>query len=176
VLDETARLVCERGPGLVGINDIADAAGVGKQTIYRWWPSKASVIMDALVEMTDPAPDVPQHASARDELRAQLLRVAEMFRSRRGELIREVVADLQGDPMLAAEFRERFFAHRRGRAAATLVEGIERGEIRPDIDLEVTLDAFAAPLWLRLLVGHAPLDAGAVDALMDLLWPAIATG
>jgi AcrR family transcriptional regulator len=60
VVKSARDLVHELGPRSVTVNDIASAAGVGRETIYHWWPSKSAVIMDTLIELTDPAPaDVP---------------------------------------------------------------------------------------------------------------------
>jgi AcrR family transcriptional regulator len=175
VLEAARDLVCERGPRAVSVDQIAAAAGVGKQTIYRWWPSRGAVVMDALIELTDPEPaQLPD--SVRDAVRLQMRRVGRMFASRKGELIREVVADTQGDPALAEDFQQRFFAHRRERGAATIARGIANGELRPDLDVEDALDVLYAPLWLRLLVGHRPCNQRAVDDLLDLVWPALANG
>jgi AcrR family transcriptional regulator len=172
VLESARDLVSQFGPRAVTINEIAAAAGVGKQTIYRWWPSKSSVIMDALIELTDPGPaDMPD--STYKAVRLQMRRVAAMFASRNGELIRELVADSQGDPELARDFRERFFAHRRARGAATLEKGIAAGDLRPDLDVDDALDVLYGPLWLRLLVGHRPLSRAAVDRVLDLMWPGL---
>jgi len=172
VLGAARDLISACGPRAVTIDEIADAAGVGKQTIYRWWPSKSAVVMDALIELTDPEPAaVPD--SAHDALLLQMRRGAEMFASRQGQLIREVVADAQGDPDLAADFRNRFFAHRRARAAATIVKGIETGEIRADVNVEDALDVISGALWLRLLIGHRPPSARTVDRLLDLVWPGL---
>ena len=97
MLDSARELVSQFGPRAVTVDEIAAAAGVGKQTIYRWWPSKSSVIMDALIELTDPDPgDLPD--ATYEAVRLQMRRVARMFASRNGELIRELVADSQGDP------------------------------------------------------------------------------
>jgi AcrR family transcriptional regulator len=172
VLDSARNLVCTLGPRAVTVDDIAAAAGVGKQTIYRWWPSKSSVIMEALTELTDPAPaDLPD--STYEAVRLQMRRVAQMFASRNGELIRELVADAQGDQALAKDFRERFFAYRRARGAATLERGIATGELRPDLDVEDALDVLYAPLWLRLLVGHRPVGQADADRVLDLVWPGL---
>ena len=155
VLGSARDLVCQLGPRAVTVDEIAAAAGVGKQTIYRWWPSKSSVIMDALIELTDPDPaDLPD--STYEAVRLQMRRVARMFASRNGKLIRELVADSQGDPALAKDFRNRFFAHRRAPGAATLNKGIATGELRPDLDIDDALDVLYGPLWLRLLWGTAP--------------------
>jgi AcrR family transcriptional regulator len=173
VLDTARELVCELGPSSVCVDQIAAGAGVGKQTIYRWWPSKSAVIMDSLIELTDPVPDrLPEATYA--AIRVQMRRVAAMFSSRNGQLIREIVADAQGDPALAEDFRRRFFAHRRARGASILSNGIATGELRPDLDIDDALDLLYAPLWLRLLVGHGPISPTAADRLLALAWPSLA--
>jgi AcrR family transcriptional regulator len=175
VLDSARDLVYQLGPRAVTVDEIARAAGVGRQTIYRWWPSKSAVIMDALIEMTDPAPtELPE--STYDAVRVQMRRVAKMFASRNGELIKEVVADSQGDDAFAEEFRSRFFTHRRERGAATLTRGVARGELRADLNVENALDLLYGPLWLRLLIGHRPLTRTSADQILDLAWPALVSG
>jgi len=172
VLRAADDLLVERGFAQFTIEGIAARAGVAKQTIYRWWPSKSSVIMDALIELTDPDPtDLPD--STYEAVRLQMRRVAGMFASRNGELIRELVADSQGDPALAKDFRNRFFAHRRARGAATLEKGIATGELRPDLDIDDALDVLYGALWLRLLVGHRPLSQAAADHVLALVWPGL---
>jgi AcrR family transcriptional regulator len=172
VLNGARDLVRQLGPRAVTVDEIAAAAGVGKQTIYRWWPSKSAVIMDALSDLTDPEPArLPD--STYEAIRLQMRRVAAMFASRNGELIRELVADSQGDPVLAKEFRDRFFAHRRARGAATLGNGIATGVLRADLDVDDALDVLYGPLWLRLLLGHRPMSSAAADRVLELVWPAL---
>jgi AcrR family transcriptional regulator len=173
VLDSARDLVCQLGPRAVTVDKIAAAAGVGRQTIYRWWPSKSAVIMDALIELTDPAPGrLPD--GTYEAIRIQMRRVAAMFASRNGQLIRELVADAQGDPNLAEDFRRRFFAHRRARGGETLSKGVARGELRADLNIDDALDVLYGPLWLRLLVGHRPTTPAASDRLLALSWPGLA--
>ncbi len=130
------------------VDEIATSAGVGKQTIYRLWPSGSAVIIDALIELTDPVPtQMPE--SIYEAVRLQMRRVAKMFASTNGELIRELAADAQGDSALADDFRKRFFGHRRARGAETLIEGMSKGELRPDLDIDIALDILYGPLWLR---------------------------
>ena len=76
ILEATRTLISSRGPNCVSINDIAAEAGVGKQTIYRWWPSKAAVVIDALERIFETDSPFPDSGSAHSDLRTQLRRVA----------------------------------------------------------------------------------------------------
>jgi AcrR family transcriptional regulator len=176
VLDATRSLICEHGPHQVSINEIAAAANVGKQTIYRWWPSKSAVVIDALEQMFETSSPSPETDSAYHDVRIQMRRVAASFASPTGAIIRELVADSQGDSTIAAEFRIRFFDERRSRARIVIERGIERGELSDELDVETVVDMLYAPLWLRLLIGHQPLTQRAVDRILDHAWPALVVG
>ncbi len=173
ILDATRDLICERGPNRVSINEIAAAAGVGKQTIYRWWPTKTAVIIDALERTFQSESPFPDTGSTYDDLRIQMRRVAKTFASPTGAIIRELVADSQGDPDIAEKFRVRFFEERRTRAASVIQAGIDRGELRQDLDMDTVVDLLYAPLWLRMLIGHQPLSAAAADRILDHVWPTL---
>jgi AcrR family transcriptional regulator len=174
ILDATRELICAQGPLRVSVNQIAAAAGVGKQTIYRWWPSKSGLVIDALEDMFEAETPFPDTGSARDDLAIQMRRVAATFASPTGSIIRELVAESQADVTVAAAFRERFFSERRRRAAMALQAGVARGELRQDLDLEVAIDLLYAPLWLRMLIGHQPLSQVSADLILEQVWPAIA--
>ena len=127
ILEAAFRLVGEEGPARVRIDAIAEAAGVGKQTIYRWWPTKTAVVMEALVTQTMAETPFPDTGDARADLRVHLRSVIRVFRSPTGCVIRELVAEAQGDPAVAEEFRARFWQPRRELSTACLRGGIARG-------------------------------------------------
>jgi hypothetical protein len=93
-------------------------------------------------------------------------------RNRTGLGIRALIAESQHDPSLADSLRERFIASRRAEAAAVLERGIERGELRADLDIGVAIDALYGAVYYRLLVSHAPLDQAYADTLIDQVFPA----
>jgi AcrR family transcriptional regulator len=176
ILDAAFRLVGEEGPAKVRIDAIAEAAGVGKQTIYRWWPTKTAVVMDALVQQTMAETPFPDTGDTRADLRTHMQAVIRLFRSPTGSVIREVVAEAQADPSVAEEFRARFWQPRRDLSTACLKAGIARGQVREDLPLETTLDAIYGVLWVRLLIGHRKLDRLVLDQILDVVWRGIANG
>ena len=173
ILDATFELVGSRGDGKVGINEIADAAGVAKQTIYRWWPSRTAVVLDALVAGTMRATPFPETEDLRADFAAHLRGVIRLFNSPTGSLIRELLAESQTDRDIGHEFRDRFWQTRRELSKARLARGVELGQVRPGLDHELVLDAIYGPLWVRLFVGHLPMRPADAARLVDVIWSGI---
>lgn len=174
ILAATRELISERGPLQVGIDDIARQADVGKQTIYRWWRSKTAVVLDSLVEMAEAELQFPDTGSTREDVLQEMGQVVRAFRGPMGAVVREIIAAAQGDPAIAEDLRTGLFAARRRHATAALRRGIDRGEVRAGIDIPATIDALYAPIWLRLVIGHAPLNRATAPSIMDVVWPGIA--
>jgi AcrR family transcriptional regulator len=173
ILRAARELLDRRGFRRLTIEGIAGRAGVGKATIYRWCPSKAAVVIEAVLEAANPRIPFPDTGSARDDLRRQLASVIELYtRTKTGRGIRALIAESQHDPSLAESLRDRFIASRRAEAGAVFERGIERGELRPDLDVGVAIDALYGAVYYRLLVSHAPLDAAYADTLIDQIFPA----
>jgi AcrR family transcriptional regulator len=173
ILRAARELLDRRGFQGLTIEGIAERAGVGKATIYRWWPSKAAVAMDAVLQAATPRIPFPDTGSAREDLRRQIASVIELYtRTKTGRGIRALIAESQHDRALAESLRDRFIASRRAEASAVFERGIERGELRPDLDVGVAIDALYGAVYYRLLVSHAPLDSAYADTLIDQIFPA----
>ena len=152
---------------------IAARAGVSKATIYRWWPSKAAVVMDAFLANTSPRMPFPDTGATREDLRRQIKNVIRLFNQpRTGRPFVALIAECQHDPVLAQAFRERFIAARRAAARKVLIRGLERGELRSDLDVDIAIDALYGALYYRLLVSGDPLRQSYADQLLDQLYPA----
>ena len=137
---------------------IARRAGVSKATIYKWWPNKSMVALDAyLADMTEQVAS-PDTGSAEMDFTLQLKSVTAFYTSPLGRLFGQFLAEGQSDPEFLALFRERFLYARRDAARAMWQRGVERGEIRDDIDSETVLDLIYGPLVFRLLAGHGPMN------------------
>ena len=171
ILDAADELLAERGFAGTSIEAVAARAGVGKQTIYRWWPTRADLILDAYLERTErELPGPPAPGTATEQLRG-LLRglVTILGDTDSGRIVAGLVAQAQHDPAFASRFRDRFIARRRQILAAVLEHGQATGELRADLDLDVAIDAFYGPIIYRLLFAHAPLDRTFADTLTDEL-------
>ena len=167
ILKTAIELVFAEGFRAVSVESIAAKAGVGKTTIYRRWPNKAAVIMDAFMLRVGSGTLFPAAAKATDSVRLQMRAMARAFRGRDGALVKALLAEAQFDAQLATELRERWTLPRRRLAIGVFQEAIRQGILRPDIDLETTIDLLYAPMYYRLQMGTGPLSEAYIDGLFD---------
>jgi AcrR family transcriptional regulator len=160
-------LVLEVGFRAVSVEAIAAKTGVGKTTLYRRWPNKAAVIMEAFIGLLGPASRFPENERAVERLRLQMHITAKAFRGRVGALVRALMAEAQFDPELAKAFRENWTLPRRKLVYETLEEAIRQGGVRADIDIEAAIDAFYAPIYYRLQMGTGPISESYVDSVYE---------
>lgn len=163
ILRATRSVIADHGPAGASMGEIARSAGVGRQTIYRWWPSRFALVLDAVVAVTDDRMGFVDTGDFLGDLRRQMLSMIEVFNSDTGALIKEVIAAAQRTPSDAADLRTRLFEHRRAQATAFFELAVERGQLAPPDDLEGVLAALYAPLWLALVANPEPVSARLVD-------------
>jgi AcrR family transcriptional regulator len=165
ILKTAFDLVLESGFRAVSIESIAAGAGVGKTTIYRRWPNKAAVIMDAFTSKVGSGTLFPKAPKAVDSIRLQMRAMAKSFRGPDGALVRALLAEAQFDPELARAFRERWTLPRRRLATTVILEAIRQGAIPPDVNPDDTIDLLYAPIYYRLQMGTGPLTEAYVDKI-----------
>jgi AcrR family transcriptional regulator len=169
ILEAAAELLLARGLSAVSMDAVAEQAGVSKATIYRWWPTKETLALDALyTEWAAARPSPRDTGSLRGDLLSLLRPWARLASSRPyGRVIAALITEAQTDPVFAAEYRERFVEPRRDQARAIFRRAIERGEIPADTKIDVALDILYGPFYHRLLHGHAPLNDRFVHDVID---------
>lgn len=159
ILAAALRLARARPLAEVSVDDLAAAAGVGKQTIYRWWDGKAAVLLEALGDFAEG--EIPERdlGSLEADLRAFLS--ASFAAGALGvvPVLRSLMAAAQRDPAFAEAFRRAFIERRRAAVRRLLDRAAARGELDRGADRELLVDLVYGALWYRMLVGHAPLDA-----------------
>ena len=153
----------ENGFADLTIEYVAAEAGVGKATVYRWWPTKAELVADAFACSVTQKLHFPDTGSVRDDMSQQMLQLVKILRSRRGHIVSAILGAGQSDGTLISAFRERFLMPRRVEAYATLRRGITRGELPEKLDLNHVLDALYGPIYMRFLLKHDALTPGFVD-------------
>jgi AcrR family transcriptional regulator len=169
ILDATNHLLAEVGyPGLT-IEGVAARAGVGKATVYRWWPSKGALVVDALTE-NHAAP--PTHDTG--SLRADLVQAVQyvigvLTTSTEGSIIPALTADLVRDAALAETFRARLLRPRRSMIEQMVHRAVERGELPADIDVALILDICVGAVFYRLVVSGEPVHDALATQLVELV-------
>ena len=169
ILNASAELLLARGLGAVSMDAVAERAGVSKATIYRWWPTKETLALDALYhEWAATRPRGRETGSLREDLLSLLRPWVRLLGKRPyGRVIAALIAEAQADPAFAEQYRERFVEPRRDQARPILTRAIERGELPATTDVELALDLLYGPLYHRLLHGHAPLSERFLRQLVD---------
>ncbi|MBD5784798.1 TetR/AcrR family transcriptional regulator [Cellulosimicrobium terreum] len=172
VLTATLDLLQEVPYPRLSIEGIATRAGVGKQTIYRWWPSKAAVLFDAFLLLSEAdageRPQLPDTGDLRADLTLVLrATVAELNDPRLAEPMRALATEAAQDEALAATYHERLDAPLREAKRERLRSAQAAGELAADLDLDVAVDIIWGPVLNRWLQRSGPLDDAYVDALVD---------
>ncbi|WP_316741431.1 TetR/AcrR family transcriptional regulator [Streptomyces sp. MK7] len=169
ILDAALDLLADADGAPVSVETIARAAGVGKQTLYRWWPSKGAVLLEALTDRAAQDVPAPDTGSLRGDLRA--LATATFDASQRppsAPALRTLVREAARDPHLA-ELMRTFTEQRRAAVRQILARGRDRRELPADRDIDLLVDQFYGFFWYRFLLGHAPLDAATAEEITDSL-------
>jgi AcrR family transcriptional regulator len=166
IIAATQQLLVERGYPALTIEGIAARAGVGKQTIYRWWPSKAALVLEAYLAGSEAVAQPAANRTAREDVRALLgWLIAVLAQPIGGHVIAGLVGDLQHDADLAEGFQRDVVPARRAAMLAALERARARGEVRADADLELAVDALHGAVFYRLLLSGEPLDDDFADRL-----------
>jgi AcrR family transcriptional regulator len=169
ILRTTLKILGKNGFSDFKIEEVAARASVGKATVYRWWPNKGALIADAFASSTTRKLRFPDTGSVYADMSQQMRQLIKVFRSRRGRIVSAILAAGQSDKDLIEAFRERFLWPRRREAYATLRRGIERGELRRDLDPDLLLDSLYGPIYMRSLIQHDRLTPEFVDRLCALV-------
>ena len=170
ILKATVELLEEVGYVSMSIEGIARRAGVGKQTIYRWWSSKANLVMEAYTAVVAKKIPLPNTGKVQEDLEAIFCPLFKVLNTTTaGTALAGIMTEAQNNPELAQAFRDRFVASRRAVIKTILESGIKRGELRKDINLECAVDSLYGAMWYRLLLAHAPLDENFAQILIAQL-------
>jgi AcrR family transcriptional regulator len=163
ILSAVYDLLQEKSVRDLTIEEVARQAGVGKPTIYKWWPSKAALVMAMLDDRSTDDLSALGSASAEDVIRHLLADVVRRFNGFLGKVAIEILAEGQSDPDVLQEYRERYLNQRRAFATGAIERAQAAGELRRDIDPQVLLDMIFGPIYFRRFVRHEKLDQRFAD-------------
>jgi AcrR family transcriptional regulator len=171
VLDAAFQLLVDLGYESVSIEAIAQAAGVSKNAIYRRWPDKAAVVLDAVRHGAGhPAQVLTDTGDIRVDMTALLSSMAARARDVDGRLVTELAADITRHPELADAIRERVLRPQREMLAARVRRAVESGQLPPDTDAELLVALGPALLHHRLIVDGVPPDQDYVERIVAQFW------
>jgi AcrR family transcriptional regulator len=169
ILAATLELMAEKGAHGLRLADVAGRAGVGKATIYRRYSSKDELIAAAIAALVSEI-SVPDTGSTRSDLLALMRNAVEVYRgSVQAGVMPSLVEAMSRDAELARLVREDFLSRRRAALRTVLVRGIERGDLRGDLDVELALDVLGGPLFYRLLITGGPIDERLAEGVVELI-------
>lgn len=175
ILGATLKLLETQSLQEISIEAIAREACVGKATIYRWWPSKTSMVIEAFLINHVSRVAAPEGMGPRDALTKILQLLIKEYSGWEGRIVSQIVAEGQSDPKVLPEFRERFWYGRRAMALELVNEARRLGEFRDDVPALFQLDLLFAPIYFHLLLGNTPLNQEFADthceSVMRLLAP-----
>ena len=169
ILSAAFELAGEIGYDKLTIEAIAARAGVGKQTIYRWWPSKGAVVLEALDDSLSSVTDFPDTGDIVEDLRTQMHGVSHLLGSTAvGPVYRGLLAAAQSDAAVARAHLEQVIEPATVACHARIVRAQERGEMRADADPQALIDLLYGAIYYRLLLHTRPLEPEQIDAALEI--------
>jgi AcrR family transcriptional regulator len=167
ILAVTVEMFAEIGLDALTVEGVAARAGVGKNTVYRRYPNKVDLVVAAVRHAMNVGELPPDTGTTRGDVLALVDGfVTSLTSTPIGRVLPILVAARTRVPELDTAFGD-IVAEKRARSAAVVQRGIERGDLRPDVDVDLVVDSFVSGVFYRFLVSHAPLDAGFRESVVD---------
>ncbi|MFE6776615.1 TetR/AcrR family transcriptional regulator [Streptomyces sp. NPDC057702] len=169
VLQATLDLAQEVGYAKLSIEAITARAGVGKHTVYRRWPSKGAVFLDALLSTLQTDLSYPDTGDIVADLRTQMNASRSLLSTGSfGPLYAALVGEAQHDPAIAQALHDRWIKPLTDGTRTRLRAAQEAGQLRSDIDLDTVIALLYGPMYYRFLLIPGPYDAAFVDAVLEV--------
>ena len=148
---------------------MAERAGAGKSTIYRWWAGKGELVLEAVHEHIAIGV-VPDTGATRGDLHAAVQQLVTTFSDRlAGVVIFAAISTMDRDPVMAQVFRDQYVYPWRKSAAEAIRRGVDRGDLPPVTDVGFLLDVVVGTVFQRTLVVKEPDTAGLSDKIVELV-------
>lgn len=173
ILDAAFTELSEVGYTAFSVEGVAARAHTGKASIYRRWPSRVQLMLEAVTaHLPTPAQcgfpmELAEDVSTADALASIACAIIQVLDSPAGDVMRAVKCEAATDPELARAIDEQFQAPRRAAMLALLRRGVARGEVRPDAATPIVADVLPAVLTHRIILQREPIDAKVVTEIME---------
>ena len=146
---------------------VAKRAGVGKPTLYKWWPTKATLVLAMLCERMAPKLEKPTALTAEESLRFRARSLIKAFNGPFGRIVAGLIAEGQSEPAVLQEFFDRWISPRRNATITDLQRGKDAGELRSEIEPELLNDAIFGAIYYRMLLRSGPLTRRFGEELVE---------
>jgi AcrR family transcriptional regulator len=168
VLGATAEVLAEGGYGLLSVDEVAARAGVHKTTIYRRWATKPDLVLDALLSRSDTVVQFPESGDLESDLLVFLRSVATNLASPLGGALVVATMRSSAEAREPASVRHRFWDERFYRARIRLERAKQEGQLSPDVNTELVVEALVSPIFFRTFVRGEPIDDDFLRSLVRL--------
>jgi AcrR family transcriptional regulator len=170
ILDAARELLIRDGYTRLRLEHVAAAAGVGKATIYRRWPTKEDLAQALVQDLAAPHLSIEDIGDTRAEMLAAVMNpLRAITETNFGPVIRALLSQIAGNPKLGDPFRESVVQARRGEVAKMIARGIERGDLCPDANADVATELLVGPVYFRLVFGGELNEAFANEIVDNVM-------
>src|ERR1700741_2855263 len=174
VLAAAMELMQEDDPRMASVDRISERSGVSKATIYKWWPNRTAVAIDAFLHQMMADAPVPDTGSAAEDFRLTLRGIMRFYTSPIGAIYAQLIGESQFYPTERERIRTHQVNIRRAAVRKIWDRGIARGELDPNVDPELALDLIFGPAMYRRATGHGGLKPADADAIVATAMRALA--
>ena len=167
IMDTVYALLQEKSVRDLTMEEVAKRAKVGKPTLYKWWPTKATLVLAMLCERMAPNLEKPSDLTAEESLRFRVRSLIDAFNGPFGTIVAGLIAESQSEPGMLQQFFDRWVSPRRTATIADLQRGKHAGELRSEAEPELLNDAIFGAIYYRLLLRSGPLTRRFGEALVE---------
>jgi len=167
IMDAVYALLQEKSVRDLTMEEVAKRARVGKPTLYKWWPTKATLVLAMLCERMAPNLEKPTVLTAEESLRFRVRRLIGAFNGRFGKIVAGLIAEGQSEPAIRQAFFDRWVSPRRTATIGDLQRGKNTGELRSDTEPDLLNDAIFGAIYYRFLLRSAPLTKRFGEELVE---------
>jgi AcrR family transcriptional regulator len=167
IMDAVYALLQKKSVRDLTMEEVAKRAKVGKPTLYKWWPTKATLVLAMLCERMAPNLEKPTALSAEESLRFRVRRLIDAFNRPFGKIVAGLIAEGQSEPAVLQEFFRRWVSPRRTATIADLQRGKDAGELRSETGPGLLNDAIFGAIYYRLLLRSDPLTRRFGEELVE---------
>lgn len=152
----------------ISTQQIASKAGVSTATVYRWWPTKEALLLDALLYAKEREGEPSQEGTPLQRLREYIVSFARSLEGKQGRVVSRVLTAIQDDEKLREAFTQRLYLPRCGKFRSIAQEAMEAGELPPETDIDLLLDMVFGTILARLLVRHQVIKVADIQCAFDM--------